>query len=152
MPYHYVVIGADSGADETLPVNTPAEIAAAEIALRDAGESEAVVWALPAAPQDGRDYADSVETSLRIWPAPGRRYSAAPSGEADAVGPFAALPDALTWAQNNGTADWAWFEGHSTERLARYAYHHAEGQSSDELLAAYLTACGEDPRDYSIGR
>lgn len=71
MSYQYVVI-AGRGGDETLPVNTPAEIAAAESALRDAGESEAVVWALPAAPQDGGDYADAVETSSRIWPSLGR--------------------------------------------------------------------------------
>lgn len=72
--------------------------------------------------------------------------------EGDSVGPFATLSDALTWAQNNGTADWQWFDGHSIEALARYAYQYAEGETSDELLAAYLTACDEDPRDYSIGR
>lgn len=55
--YRSIVI-ADPTEDQILPVNTDAEIAAAEIVLREAGVESAVVWSGHAP--------DAVETSQRI--------------------------------------------------------------------------------------
>lgn len=60
--YDYISTG-----DNDLPVNTREEIAAAAAYLSGKGEDSAPVYRLPAHPDDGGDWADSVETTQRVY-------------------------------------------------------------------------------------